>query len=273
MPELPEVECVRRTLEPALMNQTFVDAAVFRRDIITGPSQPPDLLVRDPIARINRHGKQLALVARSGRCVCIHLGMTGSLKWSRHPDTPQNHVHIQWQLADGSALSFRDPRRFGGIWTCPSHPHLVQRRWSRLGPDALTITASQLAQGLAGRSVSLKAALLNQAIVAGLGNIYVDELLFACRLSPLQPAGRVDLPDLQRLVRRMRSLLQRAIEGGGSTLRDYVDGNGAAGRFQQRHRVYGRGGQPCRSCRTPLATTTVAGRSTVHCQTCQPMAT
>lgn len=269
MPELPEVERVRRTLEPHLLHQTILEAVVFRKDVVRGGRTPTDLLAGRRIVRLDRLGKQLALVGDDGGCICIHLGMSGSLRFSTQPQTPDRHVHVRWTLPGGAALVFRDPRRFGGVWTFPSEAALRDQRWRNLGPDALRVTPGELHALLSRKRLALKAALLDQGVVAGLGNIYVDELLHVCRLSPLRPACGVDAAHTRCLVRRMRTLLASAIRAGGSTLRDYADANGTAGGFQTRHRVYGRGGQPCLTCRAALSTATVAGRSTVYCDYCQ----
>lgn len=270
MPELPEVESVRRSLEPHVVGRRVVAVDARRRGVITGDASPAGLLQGGRIERIDRLGKQLALVADDGRVVCVHLGMTGSLRYLAEANAPtEPHVHLAWRLAGGGTIGFRDPRRFGGVWTFPSLAELRRLRWDALGPDALAITPRQLHAALARKRTPLKAALLDQAVLAGLGNIYVDELLFACRLSPLRPACTLGADEVRRMVPAMRRLLQRAIRAGGSTLRDYVDGQGNAGGFQLRHQVYGRAGQPCRRCRTALLADTIAGRTTVHCPTCQ----
>jgi formamidopyrimidine-DNA glycosylase len=190
------------------------------------------------------------------------------------PDRSRNHRHVVWTLDSGRRLVFRDPRRFGGIWTFDSQPALLAARWASLGPDALAITPRRLREALGATARPIKAALLDQSLIAGLGNIYVDELLFRCRIHPLTPADRLaadhcaaDGP--RRLVAAMRRLLHSAIARGGSSVRDYVNANGSRGRFQQRHHVYGRAGLPCRRCAAPLISRPVAGRTTVFCPICQ----
>lgn len=279
MPELPEVENVRRTLAGRLIGRTVAAVDVRRADVVEGeatPAAPEALLVGDAVERIERLGKQLAIVGGSGRVVCVHLGMTGSLVVRAMPqpaEAPPPHTHVVWRFAGGDELHFRDPRRFGGVWTFPSEAALRERRWHALGEDALVITPAALAAALSRKRQGIKATLLDQAVLAGMGNIYVDELLFACGIHPLRPAGSLGPVEVRTLVTRMRRLLNRAIEAGGSTLRDYVDGNGDAGGFQLRHKVYGRGGQPCRGrgCGCELASIAVAGRTTVYCAACQPL--
>ena len=297
MPELPEVECVRRTLAERLVGRRVVSADLRRMDVL----QPVDRMRRGDAAatraeagevellagrlvrRVVRHGKRLAVEGDDGSAVGVHLGMSGRLLWraagsadAGGPGGPGEpgvepfegrHTHCRWRLDDGSTLAFVDHRRFGGLWDWPAGA-----TWFvGLGPDATAIRPRQLHEALGGTRRAVKAALLDQAVVAGLGNIYVDELLHQAGLHPLSPADALDLPSVQRLVRAMRRLLGRAIEAGGSTLRDYVDAEGRAGAFALRHRVYGRGGEPCRSCRTPLLTLVVAGRTTTACPRCQPL--
>lgn len=307
MPELPEVERVRLTLAQQVLGRKVQRVQLLRADVVhpptalekgadphvpphthMPPATPAELLAGRRLARLDRHGKQLTLIADDGRCVCIHLGMTGSLQWhspasdsspsppdarraarGADPADPSPHTHLIWCLDDGSAIHFRDPRRFGGLWTFPTVETMHAQRWHRLGSDALTITPTGLHQRLRTTRRPLKAALLDQHIIAGLGNIYVDELLFALGLHPARAADTLALNEVQALVRRMRTLLHRAIAAGGSTLRDYVDGNGSRGNFQKRHQVYGRAGQPCQRCHQTLTATPIAGRTTVLCTSCQ----
>lgn len=271
MPELPEVENVRRTLAERLAGRRVVHVEARRADVVVGDASPVALLAGDAVDRLERHGKQLAVVGASDRAVCIHLGMTGQLRAmvGDDPRTSEPHTHVVWRLDNGWAVTFRDARRFGGVWTYPSRDELVRSRWQELGEDALLISAAALHAALSGTRRPLKAALLDQGLVAGLGNIYVDELLHAGGWSPLRPADTLGPAEARRMVRLMRGLLTRAIEAGGSTLRDYVNGDGAAGGFQNRHRVYGRGGQPCRRCKRTLEVAVLAGRTTVYCLGCQ----
>jgi len=275
MPELPEVESVRRCLAACAVGRTVTAVRLRRPDVVRGDCCAAALLAGRRIDDVLRHGKQLALLgtpsggANGGRpCVCVHLGMTGAMLHGI--DRPLPHTHVTWELDGGGELHFRDARRFGGIWTFADEEALRTKRWRSLGPDALVIQPRQLHARLQRTTRALKAALLDQQVVAGLGNIYVDELLHRLRIAPQRRADTLDLLTCQRLVRRMRPLLRDAIAAGGSTLRDFVNGYGEAGAFQQRFRVYGRSGQRCRSCRAPLQTQLVAGRTTVWCGRCQP---
>jgi len=245
------------------------DVTVQRSDVVTGRADEVGLLEGGRIADVRRHGKQLAVVAADGRCVCVHLGMSGSLRWRQTGEKVTKHEHVTWRLNSGGELVFRDPRRFGGLWTFDCVESLLTTRWSALGPDALTVTPRQLHERLQQTTRAIKAVLLDQVIVAGLGNIYVDEVLFRSRLHPATPADRLEAVSVSLIVKHVRAVLKRAIQAGGSTLRDFVDGHGAEGRFQNSHQVYGRATLPCLTCRTALTAMQVAGRTTVYCPSCQ----
>ena len=267
------------------------------------------LLTGAMIATLKRHGKQLAICAAppsiddqdkttrhigtstpnskspqiASACFCVHLGMTGALTHqpastagpnrskAQSTDWPKlaPHTHVVWHLDDGSRLLFRDPRRFGGIWPFPSLADLMRTRWGKLGPDATLIKPTDLQKRLTSTGRGLKSVLLDQGVIAGLGNIYVDELLFKTSQHPLKPANTLDRAQVKDLALKMKRLLTNAIKAGGSTLRDYIDGQGKKGGFQNQHQVYGRGGKPCCNCKTDLEKLIVSGRSTVFCPRCQ----
>ncbi|MFO0835246.1 MAG: bifunctional DNA-formamidopyrimidine glycosylase/DNA-(apurinic or apyrimidinic site) lyase [Phycisphaerales bacterium] len=273
MPELPEVESTRRSLLP-LIGGRVIAVDLRRADIVDGPRTPAALLSGASILALHRHGKQLAIEATRA-VVLVHLGMTGQLELTHTPSdghAHDRHAHAIWslQLATRAPalLWFRDPRRFGGLWTFPSMAE-VRARWQRLGPDALTISGEELACAVAGSRRAIKAALLDQAVIAGVGNIYADEALFRAGIRPSRFASRLTLDHSERLVRTIREVLAESIQSGGSTLRDYRDAAGQAGSFQSRHRVYGRGGEPCLVCGARLTQTTIAQRTTVYCRQCQ----
>jgi formamidopyrimidine-DNA glycosylase len=275
MPELPEVESLRRTLEPRLLGRKLLSVRVHRRDVITGSSAPAALLARDTIVSMTRRGKQLAVHGQSGRCLIVHLGMTGQVLITSAIEAPRlSHIHVAWSLDTPSSsggdqlVVFRDPRRFGGIWTLPS-PTALEERWTDLGPDALTITAESLRAGLRSSRRAIKAALLDQRVLAGVGNIYADEALFAAGIAPGTSAHRVTPSELHRLAAALRRTLQASITAGGSTLRDFVDAQGNPGDYRKSHLVYGRAKQPCVRCGTVLRTRLLAQRTTVWCPSCQ----
>lgn len=308
MPELPEVEHLRRSLESFLTGRRVQAARLHRLDICESfrvdrrgtlaPARtlPTDLLEGLTIASLHRHGKQLAIIAQQGPVLLVHLGMSGRLTHAAGPPPkPALHVHASWVLQGHvpengrcgkkewpahkvasltiryplSHLLFTDPRRFGGLWTYPSLAILCEHRWSYLGPDALTITSLELAQRLAHTDRSIKAALLDQAVLAGIGNIYADEALFEAHIKPTTHARKLDPVRVATLVAAIRLVLGRAIDTGGSTIRNYVDGSGKPGRAQAGHAVYGRAGQACVRCASQLSIASIAQRTTVWCPKCQ----
>ncbi|MEQ8318111.1 MAG: bifunctional DNA-formamidopyrimidine glycosylase/DNA-(apurinic or apyrimidinic site) lyase [Phycisphaerales bacterium] len=286
MPELPEVEHLRRTLEPRLLGRSVVRATLHRRDVAVGPNDPPGGFARQRtparpsrlrstqmlegvrVVRIDRRGKLLAVIGEDGRALGVHLGMTGQLLWAPAGGRlPTDHVHATWRLGDGSRLVFRDPRRFGGLWLAPSRGDLPP--WQGLGPDALTLEPEALPAILAKARRPMKAALLDQRLLAGVGNIYADESLHRAGIHPGELACDVEAGRLVRLGRELAALLARAVRAGGSTLRDYRGAEGQAGAFQLQHAVYGRAGEPCRTCGRVLASGLLAQRTTVWCDACQ----
>jgi len=300
MPELPEVECVRRSIEAGVLGRRVEGATVHRRDALCREGEPfggwsrlghqprPTRFTRVPrtelgvdrvVRAVHRHGKQLAIELAPDRAILVHLGMTGQLIWrDAGGQLPKSdHIHVTWRLGprsgadSGGRLVFRDPRRFGGVWLYPSLETLAQHRWAGAGADALKITGAQLRAGLSRYRRPIKAALLDQGVIAGVGNIYADEALHKARLSPEQPAVDLSTADVDRLRKALRAVLTQAIKSGGSTLRDYTDGAGRAGAYQSRHSVYGRGGEPCQRCGATLSQATVAQRTTVWCPSCQPL--
>ncbi|MCE7973079.1 MAG: bifunctional DNA-formamidopyrimidine glycosylase/DNA-(apurinic or apyrimidinic site) lyase [Leptolyngbya sp. PLA1] len=276
MPELPEVESVRRTLEPRLLGARVTAATLRRPDILSTPPGEPRastnrrLLVGGRITTLCRQGKQLAMLTHDGRACIVQLGMTGSLRWSSEPPAgdPSHHVHCIWTLGRGrGCLWFADPRRFGGLTSLretslPTH-------WAALGPDALSISGAHLRHTLELSRRAVKASLLDQRTLAGVGNIYADEALFVAKLSPHAPCCSLPPAAWENLAQAIRSILTQAVAAGGSTLRDYRDGEGNAGRYQARHNVYGRAGLPCPACGSPLSSGLLAQRTTVWCSACQ----
>lgn len=291
MPELPEIESLRRSLAPDLLGHALTLDRLYRPDIVraswNGPLSrrgrqtltPPEQLSLSKVQRLERRGKQLAIVGEDGRVLCVQLGMSGRLLLSQSTQPQPPHTHAQWSVrpidpvrgshASSLVLRFVDPRRFGGLGAFESFEALLQRAWSRLGPDALDLADSDLRRLARGRR-SIKATLLDQAALAGVGNIYADESLFLARIDPARRAGSLREHECDRLAAAVRAVLSRAVESGGSTLRDYVDAQGRPGSAQSHHNVYGRSGQPCPLCARPLRSRLLAQRTTVWCPFCQP---
>lgn len=288
MPELPEVECVRRTLAAAITGARVDAAALYRIDFAqhvaaasvhasqARSSTAAQLLQGQHIDKVIRHGKQIAIVGSGGSVACLHLGMTGQVQVESAavpPPAPDTHEHCRWSLSNSDGrrmlMRFRDPRRFGGIWTLSSPAMLEALRWSMLGPDALDIDGTKLLEALRQTRRNIKCALLDQEIIAGVGNIYADEALFRAGIRPRRSASRLTPQQVDHLAQCIREVLAAAIESGGSTVRDYLDASGARGTFQSRHAVYGRAGQPCIACGSRLKKGVVSQRTTVWCSQCQ----
>lgn len=266
MPELPEVETVRRSAERFLLGKRVKSVVLRRTDIVRGATGKAALLEGGFVARVARHGKNLAIVVEDGRTLGVHLGMTGQLLCVRDdaPDVRTDHVHAEWGF-EGLRMLFRDPRRFGGLETFESEEAMLERSWASLGPDAATVTGKALREGLGTSKRAIKAGLLDQRAVAGIGNIYADESLFAAGIHPLRRCAELSAQEWDRLAREVRRVLREAIRAGGSTLRDYRDATGSEGWFQTRHLVYGRSGSPCVRCGRALERLTVVQRTTVSC--------
>ena len=274
MPELPEVESVRRALTP-VVGVPITGVRVARRDVIRddlarrrGRLDPAALLAHDRIASTARRGKQLALIGASGRVVLVHLGMSGQVQVLDPGDAAGTHAHVLWTLTDGRRVVFRDPRRFGGVWLLPDQAAL-DSRWSELGPDGLGVTGPQLASALGSSQRAVKAALLDQACVAGVGSIYADESLFAASIAPTRPCASLGPAEWDRLAAAVRAVLAAAVEAKGSTLRDYRLPDGSAGGAALTHRVYARGGLFCPVCGGTISRVILAQRSTCWCPACQ----
>ncbi len=274
MPELPEVESVRRQLEPALVGRRFERVDIDDPRLVR-PYEPAEVaaeLQGERVVAVERRGKYLVVRFESGRVLLIHLRMTGSLLHARGgslQDDPHRRAVVR--LDDGSDVAYRDVRRFG-TWLLLEPGEVEPYLGARVGDEPLDtlFTATRLGERLAGRRTSLKAALLDQRTLAGMGNIYADEALWLARLNPLRAAAGLDREELRRLHRGIRAALEHGLARQGSTLRDYRLPDGSGGSMQDEFRVYGRRDEPCDRCGTPIARTRVAGRTTWFCPTCQP---
>ena len=233
--------------------------------------EPRSLLEGARIADVMRRGKRLGLVADDGRALVIQLGMSGQLVIG--DPGGRSHRHVTWNVhaRGGTVLPmvFRDPRRFGGFVPYASARDMMDAWHAELGPDGLGLRTTDLLGRLTGAR-AVKSALLDQAVVAGVGNIYADEALHRAGIDPRTPCRRLCAATIDRLARSIRSVLRSAVRSGGSTLRDYVDGGGRPGQAQALHAVYGRSGQPCLTCDRPLRLVRLGGRATVWCPVCQP---
>ena len=252
MPELPEVETVMRGLQLRLLGRRIVSAAVNRPDLRW--PMPAGLAARLTGARVEsfrRRAKYILMRLDGGDSVLLHLGMSGRMVIGPlRPNTPMAHEHVVLETDDGWRVGFVDPRRFGSIDLVPTAAEDSHRLLAGLGPEPLDddFNGAMLAAALAGRRTPIKAALLDQRIVAGLGNIYVCEALFRSKISPVRQAASITRPQVTRLVKAIKATLTEAIAAGGSSLRDYVQPEGELGYFQHAWKVYGREGEPCELC-------------------------
>ncbi|HET9288031.1 MAG TPA: bifunctional DNA-formamidopyrimidine glycosylase/DNA-(apurinic or apyrimidinic site) lyase [Gaiella sp.] len=273
MPELPEVETVRRRLAPLLEGATIAHAEIVDPRL-TRPVDPglvADALVGEQVAAVERRGKYLLWRLTSGRTLVVHLRMTGSLRHAPAGELPADaHRRATLGLDTGAEVAYRDVRRFG-TWELLDEDHLRPYLASRLGPEPLapSFTAARLARIVEGRRAPIKAVLLDQRRIAGIGNIYADEALWRARIHPRRPAGELDAGEVARLHRAVRAALRRGVELQGSTLRDYVTPDGDGGGMQHEFHVYGRLGEPCDRCGRPIERIVVAGRGTWLCPRCQ----
>lgn len=276
MPELPEVETVALTLRPQLAGSRVRRVAVLHPDAVAGLS-PEDFTRALAGARfedVSRRGKYLLFSIRPAggeplRLV-FHLRMTGRLVCVPAAEEAPKHTHLRFELDDGRELRFVDSRRFGRAYLLPHAD--PPKGLLGLGPEPLAarFRRTDFAAMLAGRRRQIKALLLDQSFLAGLGNIYADEALFRAGVDPKRRACDLTARETSRLFRSVRAVLREAIAAGGTTIRDYVDGRGREGEFAARLRVYGREGRPCPLCGATIERHVVAGRSTYVCPRCQP---
>lgn len=270
MPELPEVETTLRGIAPHIVGK-IVQAVVIRQHKLRWPIPPTvkRLLPGQRIDQVTRRGKYLLLHTAAGTLI-LHLGMSGSLRITRQRDAVEKHDHVDIVFDENCILRLRDPRRFGAVlWTSRSpHSHKLIRS---LGPEPLSdeFNAATLFQQSRKRKIAIKPFIMDSKIVVGVGNIYANEALFQAGIRPTTPAGRVSLARYQRLLVAIKAVLSAAIKSGGTTLRDFTNGEGKPGYFQQKLQVYGRAGENCTNCGTHIKLIQQAQRATYYCPHCQ----
>ncbi|MGH9452483.1 MAG: bifunctional DNA-formamidopyrimidine glycosylase/DNA-(apurinic or apyrimidinic site) lyase [Terriglobia bacterium] len=275
MPELPEVETVLRGLSRRALGRKIVSVVVHTPSVIAGPVEQ---FMHDVEGRrftsLRRKGKALAAELRAANGappthIIIRLGMTGQVTIVPQNSPLQAHTHVRFLFDDGGEeMRFRDPRRFGGIRSCS--PEELERIFGRMGPDAREISFEQFEAARRGRTGAIKGWLLNQQMLAGLGNIYADEALFEAHVHPRVVAGRISTARSRELLRAIHKVLNRAVKLQGTSFRDYIDIEGAPGNYGVRLRVYQRQGERCRRCGITLRRIIVCGRSSHFCPKCQP---
>ncbi len=277
MPELPEVETIRAQLAARIPGRAFAHVEVHDPKLVA-PETPEGFAAQVAgrrVAGLDRRGKYLLIDLDEQDTLAVHLRMTGRLHWRAPGDEgePERFLRARFHLDDGSTLTFGDMRRFGRAWIVPGTPAEREGYWTaRVGVEPLTarFTARVLEGLLEGRRGPIKAVLLNQALVAGLGNMYVDEALFGARIHPERAAGTLGADEIRRLHRAIRDRLAAAVAAGGASIDSYRDGLGEKGGMQDLLRVHLHRGEPCPRCGTEILKTRVAQRGTYWCPRCQP---
>ena len=274
MPELPEVETYVRELEPLLRGRRITRAAVTWPRTVAAPTATMfvDQIANQRFSDFSRRGKYMLLGLESGDTLIVHLRMTGKLLVMAGDAPVDKHTHVVLDLDNGQRVHYNDTRKFGRMWLV-TNPETVLRK---LGPEPLSeaFSPAHLGAALAGRSAAVKALLLNQEIIAGVGNIYADEALFAAGIAPLRAGGDLSEAEVTALHYAVRRVLAAGIAArgsslGGSSLQNYLRPSGEQGGFQEQHQVFRRTGEPCRTCGQPIERIIVAQRSTHYCPHCQ----
>lgn len=266
MPELPEVENVRRCLEKTLHGEQLLGCVEHFKGVLIPGTTTPGKVFPSRVTRLDRHGKFLQIHLEQDYQLVVHLRMTGCFYFRTENDPLHAHTHVEFPLASGERLAYRDPRRFGRLWLITSPEESPARH---LGPDALTISEEEFLERVGKRNRMIKPLLLDQEVLAGIGNIYADESLFRAGIHPRTNSGHLRKNRLSELWRATRDILERAIVTGGSSISDYLNPEGIAGSYQNEHGVYDRTGQPCPCCGTSIQRIVVAQRGTHICPRCQ----
>jgi len=276
MPELPEVETVRRTLEPNLLGKKINGIAVNLPKLIKIPQSDAEtfkgILVGGKFIDIKRRGKYLLFYMDNAWVLVIHLRMTGRLLYVNNKENIEKHTHLIFYLDDGNELRFHDIRQFGLIYLVPIHQLDLISGLKNLGPEPLNeeFTFSCLKEVLKGKKQKAKVFLLDQRCIAGIGNIYADEILFQAGIHPEKTVDNLTEEKRKALWQAVKDRLGAGVEHRGTSIKDYVDSYGKAGAFQHHLKVYGKAGQPCPRCGSQIERIKVGGRSTAFCPKCQP---
>ena len=271
MPELPEVETIARTLEPAIRGRVITRVELLYRPLLRrGGRKGLEGLVARRIQGVSRRGKMLLIACEGGWTLVFHLKMTGQFLFAGRGEGRDKHTRLAVSFEDGTdELRFRDARKFGFLLCVEGDPMAACTELACLGPEPLEVGPGEFAALIARRKGRIKSLLLDQTAIAGIGNIYADEMLFDARIHPETPASSLGKKAVGRLYASMKKILTLAIAEKGSTLQDYRDAEGKAGRFQFFHKVYDRKGEPCIICATPVRMTRIGGRSSHFCPQCQ----
>jgi len=282
MPELPEVETVARGLRQTILGRRILSVTLGKTDFIDDPSALEQHLPGRQIEAVERYGKfmllRLSAVGGENRATAngdalaasllVHLGMTGQLAPAPAAQPFEKHTHVCLVLDDGRELRYTDPRRFGRIAYLTKA--LLAEELTGFGADPLEVGKEEFASRICGRRARIKALLLDQSVLRGVGNIYADESLWRSKIHPARLGAKLSRKEAETLRRTMQDILQKAIALRGSSISDFLDADGQPGEYQRHHRAYGREGKNCYRCKTPIRRAIVAGRSSYFCPKCQP---
>ncbi len=270
MPELPEVETTRRGIEPYLLHHSVNRLTIHQWQLRWAIPKTIKRLTDQVITAVERRGKYILIKTSSGQAI-VHLGMSGSLRICTTNDEPRRkHDHVEMHLSNGSLLRFHDPRRFGCLlWQNSDEP--THSLLEKLGPEPLSnqFDTAHLIAATRNKKVAIKNLIMNSHIVVGVGNIYASEALFMAGVRPGRAAGRITYKECEKLVDAIKLILQRSIDQGGTTLRDFVNSDGEPGYFKQSLFVYGKEGEACLNCGLPIKQKVIGQRSTFYCTQCQ----
>jgi formamidopyrimidine-DNA glycosylase len=271
MPELPEVETIARTLEPAVCNRLIAGVELLYRPLLRrGGRKALEGMKGRRVLGVDRRGKMLLIACEGGRTLVFHLKMTGQFLFARAAEPRDKHTRLVLRFEDEkNELRFRDVRKFGFLLCLEGDPLAACAELACLGPEPLEVGLAEFAALIARRKGRIKSLLLDQTVIAGIGNIYADEMLFEARIHPEIPASSLGKIRVARLYDSMKKILTLAIAEKGSTLQDYRDAEGKAGHFQFFHKVYDRKGESCVTCGTPVRMMRIGGRSSHFCPKCQ----
>ena len=276
MPELPEVETVARGLQKSVAGRRILSVALGKTDFIDDPAALEQHLPGQKIDRVERYGKFMLLRLSGGgsetageetRALLVHLGMTGNLSSTPAAQPHEKHTHARFLLDDGRELRYTDPRRFGRMAYLDAAS--LAAELEGFGAEPLRVGAEEFASRIRTRHARIKALLLDQTVLRGVGNIYADESLWRAKIHPAKLGARLSQREAERLRQSLQAVLRRAIAMRGSSISDFVDADGRPGEYQRRHRAYGRESQKCYRCGTPIQRVIVAGRSSYFCPRCQ----
>lgn len=276
MPELPEVETVARGLQREVAGRRILNVTLGKTDFIDNPAEVEKQLPGRKILGVERYGKFMLvrLTADKGDpphgddgALLVHLGMTGMLRPQAVSEPQRKHTHVVMQLDDGRELRYVDPRRFGRIAYLSGE--ILREELHRFGLDPLEAGLPEFTRKIRERRARIKALLLDQSAIRGVGNIYADESLWKAKIHPAHLGMKLTVEQVKRLYQELQKILRRAIELRGSSISDFLDADGEPGEYQQHHRVYGREGKPCGRCKTEIRRVIVAGRSSYFCPACQ----